>query len=178
VTPAPREEHLTARGDRVIFERTAADTDGELLEMRVTYAPTAARPPLHLHPEQEERFEVVAGELWTRIGDREATYRAGDRFDVPRATPHAMRPAGDHGAEVVWQVRPALESETFFRLVWGIDARPGERLGLLRTVAIARAFTREFRACSPPYSVQRVLFAVLGPLATWRGLGVSRRSGR
>jgi quercetin dioxygenase-like cupin family protein len=163
--------HRTARGERVTFLRTAHDTGGDLLEMQVTYAPNAEAPPLHLHPEQEERFEVRRGAMWTRIGTQEVTYATGERFVVPAGTPHTMRPAADDGAEVVWQVRPAFESEAFFRIVWGIDgeAVAGGRPGLLRSVAIARRFTREFRVCRPPYPVQRILFALLGPVAAWAG---------
>ena len=169
--PTPTRTHRTARGEHVTFLRTAADTGGDLLEMQVAYAPSATPPPLHLHPEQEERFEVLRGAMWTRIGTQEVTYGTGERFVVPAGTPHTMRPAADDGAEVVWQVRPALESEAFFRVVWGIDGEAvvGARPGLLRSVAIARRFSREFRVCRPPYPVQRALFAVLGPVAAWRG---------
>jgi quercetin dioxygenase-like cupin family protein len=171
--PRTRSEHETEAGDRVAFLRTASETGGELLEMRVRYAPTSKAPPLHLHPVQEERFEVTSGALWTRVGGREATFEAGERFVVPAGTPHAMRPADERGAEVVWQVRPALDSEAFFRALWGLEAdgtggRPGRR-GLLRSVAIARRFSREFRLWGPPPAVQRVLLAVLAPVATLLG---------
>jgi quercetin dioxygenase-like cupin family protein len=169
----------TRDGGSVRFVRTAAETGGDLLEMRVAYAASAAAPPLHLHPEQEERFEVVRGELWARIGDREATYGPGGRFVVPARTPHAMRPVGQGGAEVVWAIRPALESEAFFRVAWGLDPdAPGARRpGLLRSVALARRFSREFQVCAPPPSVQRLLFAVLGPVATWAGHVMPPRTG-
>jgi hypothetical protein len=35
--------------------QTAADTDGELLEMEATYEPRSVEAPIHFHPRQEER---------------------------------------------------------------------------------------------------------------------------
>src|SRR3954468_1752186 len=45
-------------GERITFIRTAADTDGELLEIELELSPDGAVPGAHVHPEQEERFEV------------------------------------------------------------------------------------------------------------------------
>ena len=179
--------YTTVDGDRVRFLRTAADTDSRLLEMHMTYAPHPKPPPLHLHPVQDEHFEVLEGSMWTQVGGVERTYEAGESFDVPAATPHAMRPAGADGAEIIWQVRPALQSEAFFRNLWGIDDAAtgspervskgdstGGRRSLLRTVATLRAYAPEFRLVKPSYGVQRVVFAVLGPIANALGYGIER----
>ena len=47
-------------GEKIIFRQTAADTDGELLAFELVLAPGGAVPGAHVHPEQEERFEVDA----------------------------------------------------------------------------------------------------------------------
>lgn len=167
--------YTTVDGDQVRFVRTAADTAGALLEMRMRYAPHPKAPPMHLHPVQDEHFEVLDGALWTSVGGVERTYVVGESFDVPAGTPHAMRPAGGAGAEVTWQVRPALESEAFLRALWGIgEGQTTKRRSFLRTVATLRRFTPEFRLVKPPFAVQRVLFAVLGPIADATGQGRKR----
>lgn len=167
-----------ADGGRVTFLQTAGETEGALLEMQVTYAPGSGQPPLHIHPEQEERFEVLRGALWTRIGDEEQVYGPGATFVVPVGTAHTMRPEAPGTTEVRWLVRPALESEAFFRTAWGLDPdAPGaRRSGLLRSVALVRRFAREFRLVSPPYALQRVIFALLGPVAVWAGHQMPPRS--
>ncbi len=165
----------TVDGDRVRFLRTAADTAGTLLEMRMRYAPHPKAPPLHLHPVQDEHFEVLEGAMWTSVGGVERTYVAGESFDVPAGTPHAMRPAGGAGAEVIWQVRPALESEAFFRAIWGIgEDQAARKRGFLRMVATLRRFAPEFRLARPPFAVQRVLFTLLGPIADATGRAPKR----
>jgi hypothetical protein len=45
-------------GERISFRQTAADTNGELLEFDVALTPDGHVPGMHVHPAQEERFEV------------------------------------------------------------------------------------------------------------------------
>jgi len=47
---------------KLLLVQTAAETDGELLEMEATYEPGSVEPPEHFHPKQDERFEILAGE--------------------------------------------------------------------------------------------------------------------
>jgi hypothetical protein len=49
-------------GEKITFIRTAADTDGEVLEIELELSPDGAVPGAHVHPE-EERFEVVEGTM-------------------------------------------------------------------------------------------------------------------
>jgi mannose-6-phosphate isomerase-like protein (cupin superfamily) len=107
-------------GQLLTFRLTAADTEGELLEVESSWAGTGSEPPEHYHPHQEERFEVLEGELRARVADEERTLRAGDVLEVPAATPHTMWNPGPGRARAIWQTRPALKTESFFELVWGL----------------------------------------------------------
>jgi quercetin dioxygenase-like cupin family protein len=97
--------------------RTAAETGGELLEMEASYAEGSGLPPEHLHPSQDERFEVLEGAVRTVIDGREHRYETGDAFAVPARTPHQM--TGDGAARVRWEVRPALHTAEFFERLHG-----------------------------------------------------------
>ena len=78
-----------ASGERITFRRTAADTGGELLAIDLEL-PAGRRVPggRHVHPKQEERFEVVEGTMRFRLGrkrvDRGAR-RGGRRPRRPEA---------------------------------------------------------------------------------------------
>ena len=48
-------------------------------------------PPLHVHQREDEVFQVLAGEVRFRVGDREQMARAGDILLVPQGTPHTYR---------------------------------------------------------------------------------------
>ena len=104
-------------GFRLLLLRTAAETDGELLEMEATYPGGADLPPAHLHPSQHERFEVLEGAVRTVIGGDERRYDAGDRFEIPPGTVHQM--TGDGPARVRWEVTPALRTAEFFERLFG-----------------------------------------------------------
>jgi quercetin dioxygenase-like cupin family protein len=126
-------------GFRLLLVKTAAETDGELLEMEATYAGTGAMPPEHLHPTQAERFEVLEGAVETTVGGEECRYEAGESFDVPAGVPHKM--GADVPARMRWQVRPPLRTAEFFEELYGaIDAGEGERVP-----AIFERFSDEIR---------------------------------
>lgn len=102
---------------RMEFVRTSAETDGELHEMHVTYAPASPLPPAHLHPAQEERFEVAEGELLFVIDGQPRTVAAGESITVPPGRVHQVRNAGPVPAVATWQTRPALRTGEFFEAI-------------------------------------------------------------
>ncbi len=64
-------------GQHLIVRNTAQDTGGELLEVEAVYTkPTPSWPPVHYHPRQEERFEVLSGRLSVLMGGSERSKRA------------------------------------------------------------------------------------------------------
>ena len=55
-------------------------------------------PPLHVHQSEDEVFQVLAGDVRFRVGDREQMARAGDILLVPQGTPHTYRVEAPEGA--------------------------------------------------------------------------------
>jgi quercetin dioxygenase-like cupin family protein len=104
-------------GFRLRLVQTAAETDGELLEMEVSYGGTGGLPPEHLHPRQVERFEVLEGTVRTIVEGAERLYEVGETFEVPAGTPHQM--GGEGSARMRWEVRPALRTAEFFERLHG-----------------------------------------------------------
>ena len=87
------------------------------LELDASYPGDAPLPPAHLHPSQDERFEVLEGAVRVIVDGAERRYAAGEAFDVPAGTPHQM--TGDGPARVRWLVRPALRTAEFFEGLYG-----------------------------------------------------------
>ena len=54
-------------GYRLRLVATAAETDGQALEMEASYEAEAPLPPEHFHPNQAETFEVREGSIRTVI---------------------------------------------------------------------------------------------------------------
>lgn len=135
-------------GQKITFVETAAQSGGERLVLESTYQPAKGRPPLHKHPSQVERFEVLEGTLDVRIGRRRRTLVEGDTLEIAAKEPHAM--AGE--ARVRWEIVPALRTEQFLEAVCDPHATPAARLGT------AWNYRDEFRLTGPA----GVLMAVAG----------------
>jgi mannose-6-phosphate isomerase-like protein (cupin superfamily) len=96
-------------GERIIFRKTAADTDGELLEIDLELAPDGHVPGKHVHPVQEERFEVLSGTMKFKMGRETVIAEAGDVVTVPAGVSHKFENGGEETAYARVQVRPALK---------------------------------------------------------------------
>jgi hypothetical protein len=87
----------------------------ELLQLQATYAGGGTAPPAHLHPAQDERFEVLAGVMSTRVSQRDGRLAGGEVLEIPRGTAHQMWNAGDEPAVVDWRTTPAGRTLEWFR---------------------------------------------------------------
>ncbi len=98
---------------RMEFVVPSAESDGELHQMRVTYQPHSDPPPSHLHPAQDETFEILDGEVEFTLDGVVSVHAAPSTVQVPRGMVHELRNASDQPATVLWSTRPALRSGEF-----------------------------------------------------------------
>jgi quercetin dioxygenase-like cupin family protein len=110
----------------------------ERLEMEASYSGEGGMPPMHLHPSQTERFEVLEGRMETVIGGTSRAFETGAAFDVPAATPHQMR--ADGPARMRWEVTPALRTAEFFERMYTAPPSNAEE-----GAAFLEEFSAEFR---------------------------------
>ncbi|MFL5843762.1 MAG: cupin domain-containing protein [Solirubrobacteraceae bacterium] len=96
---------------------TIVSSSPEALEIDARWDPGAHPPPAHLHPRQEEHFEVLEGELTVTLDGETRVLRAGDSLDVPSGAAHAMWNASEAPARATWRVTPALNTHEMFRTI-------------------------------------------------------------
>ena len=96
---------------------TILESTLEVLRMEARWEPGGGPPIAHLHPGQDEEFEVLEGTLRVVLDGAERNLAQGDRLTIPRATGHAMWNAGEEPARATWAVRPALGTEEMFRTI-------------------------------------------------------------
>lgn len=162
-----------ASGERITFRRTAADTGGELVAIDLEL-PANRRVPgyQHIHPIQEERFEVIEGTMRFRMGRKRVFAGPGEVVVVPPGQRHDFANAGDDDALVRVEVRPALKMEQLFETAVGL-AEQGRtfRGGIPKPLDLA-LFTQEFKdevyGSFPPRRLQRMVLAPLAWLARRR----------
>jgi mannose-6-phosphate isomerase-like protein (cupin superfamily) len=160
-------------GEKIIFRQTAADTDGEFLAIELVLAPGGAVPGAHVHPEQEERFEVVSGTMGFKLGMKKVIAGPGETVVVPAGKTHRFFNAGDETAHVLVEIRPALEMERLFETVVALAQEgrcmPSGMPKPLDLALFAREFRREVRAPFPPPFAVRAALAPLAWTAKRRG---------
>jgi quercetin dioxygenase-like cupin family protein len=99
-------------------------SDAEQLEVEASYAHGSAAPPNHLHPAQDEAFEILEGSMEVRVdGGPERTLSAGETLEVPRGTPHTMWNGADLPARTKWTTSPAGRTEDWFRTLDSFQRR-------------------------------------------------------
>lgn len=156
-------------GLRTIFRKTAADTDGELLQVDWIGGPGWNAGPKHVHRKQLERFTVISGTLGVHADGAERVYGPGEVAEAPAGAVHTAWNAGGAGEEVYTLVEfePALNSEVPLETLAGL-ARDGKvtEAGVpknpFRLALLVHDYEDELYLASPPLFVQRAIF---GPLA-------------
>jgi quercetin dioxygenase-like cupin family protein len=161
-------------GERFVFHATSDDTAGKLLEFDLVVEPRGRVPGGHVHPGQQESFEVLEGTMKFRKGLRTVIARPGDLVVVEPGTFHRFANAGDQQAVVRVRVEPALRMEELFETVAALAAEGRTmRSGMPRPLDLA-LFMREFRdevAAPVTPGLVRAVMAPLASLAEHRGLG-------
>lgn len=161
-------------GERFVFHATSDDTAGKLLEFDLVVEPRGRVPGGHVHPGQQESFEVLEGTMKFRKGLRTVIARPGDLVVVEPGTFHRFANAGDQHAVVRVRVEPALRMEELFETVAALAAEGRTmRSGMPRPLDLA-LFMREFQdevAAPVTPGLVRAIMAPLASLAEHRGLG-------
>ncbi len=153
-------------GLRTVFRKTARETNGELLRVDWIGSPDWATGPDHVHPLQEERFEVISGSLGLRVDGIEHILGEGESLTAPAGSAHAAWNAGDVEVHALVDFRPALRTETAFETLAGL-ARDGKTSAAgapknpLLLALVLRHFEDEIYFVRPPLGFQRIVFGVL-----------------
>jgi len=156
-----------------VVEHTEERAVGELLAV-----PGAAVAGPHLHPAQEERFEVLDGLMGYRRGDERGELRAGESVTVPAGVVHDWWNAGDGDLRARVTVAPPGLFAAMIGAVWGLAVAGRTNAkgmpGLVDAALLAEAFGDEIVFERPPRAVQRALALTVAPIARRRGRSVTR----
>ena len=160
-------------GERITFRKTSRDTGGQVVVLECAVQPDGFVAAAHVHPSQEERFEVLRGSIGFRVGGEERIAGPGERLTVPAGTPHKFWNAGTEEALFVCEVRPELQFESLLETMFAL-AEDGKtnRKGMpnpLRLAVIARAHFDTVQLPFPPAWLQRAGLALAAPLGRLLG---------
>lgn len=151
-------------GEQITFLETADETNGKYLYIEVALPPQGDGPPLHIHDEFEEEFEVISGKLTVILGKEQHVLQHGDKRRVPLNTAHTF--TNNHDEPVIFRVRltPPSQFEQSVRIHYGliddglVDAK-GNPKNLLHTALILSM--QNTLIVGIPFWIQRKLFSWL-----------------
>jgi mannose-6-phosphate isomerase-like protein (cupin superfamily) len=160
-------------GERLVFRKTSRETNGEAVVLEAFVKPNGFVAAAHVHPHQEERFQVLRGTVGFRIGRKELVAGPGQRVTVPAGTAHKFWNAGDDEVHFVCEVRPALQFEQLIETMFALatDGKTNKK-GMpnpLRLAVIARAHFDDVRLPFPPAWMQRAGLALGAPVGRLLG---------
>src|SRR3954454_7951450 len=152
-------------GERIVFRQTSADTGGELVAIDLALPVGGHVPGLHVHPHQEERFEVTSGQMKFRYGTKTIVAGPGETVVVPAGKIHNFAQHGDEPSQCRVEIRPALKMEQLFETT----VRPAEegrtnKKGMPKPLDLA-VFVEEFKdEVKPPFPPAGLVRLMMTPL--------------
>ena len=169
--PAGTVMHNPVTGEYArVAEHTAQLAVGELLAV-----PGGAVAGPHLHPAQEERFEVIDGVMGYRLGDHRGELRAGEAVTVAPGVIHDWWNAGaDDLRARVTVTPPGLFAGMIGRRGVACRAAPPPRAcRSSRTPRCLRRRSPTRSSSSARRAVQRALAVTIAPIVRRRGRWVT-----
>ena len=175
--------------DPLVVRTTADETDGESVRFELTLYPdgvTSASdstlshdrwsidfPTEHVHPHQNERWEVLAGGLGVEYDGREESLSPGDAITLPSGVPHRIWNPLKEPSRVVLEFHPAHEAqpltETLFVLAQRGEVDDNGHLKLLQFAVTQAAHSDHLYLTTIPVGLQRILVAILAPIGRLLG---------
>ena len=157
-------------GERIIVLQSGQETAGKLYAFELSMRPHGFVNAEHIHPKQEEAFEVTRGTIRFRINGQEMDSSTGQTVVIPAGTRHILWNASDEEASMTVWLRPALKTETAFETLFGLarDGKTNKRgLPNIFQTAVLLADYPETKVLLP--SPVQILLNLLTPLARWFG---------
>jgi mannose-6-phosphate isomerase-like protein (cupin superfamily) len=100
---------------KAIVVKSAIDKKKDSVIMIAEVGPGESGPPMHIHPNQEESYEVLEGTAEFMLGDEKIIVRQGDKIEIPTNTPHTFKNNTDQWLRMRDTHTPALTFEEMMR---------------------------------------------------------------
>jgi quercetin dioxygenase-like cupin family protein len=125
-----------ATGEWIEYTNVAGDTGGALIRFNWRSVP-GGKITEHVHPHQEERCIVLAGEACCTLDGQQCVARAGETVVVPAGVRHSEGNPGPGEVTAVVELRPAQRTKESHEAVAGLvaDGRTTRR-GAPKKVAV------------------------------------------
>ncbi|MFJ5776460.1 cupin domain-containing protein [Streptomyces sp. NPDC093094] len=111
-------------GDAIYSFKAISENTGGNLTLAEATVPPGGGPPPHIHPNADEAFYILSGDIEFLNGEKTFVAGTGDFVFVPRGTRHRFRNVGLQTAHLLFMFTPAYLEKFFMEI--GQEARAGE----------------------------------------------------
>jgi len=158
-----------ATSERIEFTATAQDSGEDIVRFNWRSMPGGAITE-HVHPHQEERFTIIAGEAHFTLNGEEQVVGPGETIVVPVGVRHSESNPGSVEIEGMVELRPALHSKEMHEAFAGLASEGkttprGAPRNPLQLGATLWRFRHESRVTSPPIWTQNLILPPLSVMA-------------
>jgi mannose-6-phosphate isomerase-like protein (cupin superfamily) len=163
-----------ATGESVQFTATAEDTGDDVVRFNWRSLPGGSITE-HVHPHQEERFAITAGQAHFTLAGEHRVVGPGETLVVPIGIRHSESNPGSVAIEGVVELRPGLHTKEMFEAFGGLGSEGkttsrGAPKNPLQLGATCWHFRHESRATAPPIWLQNLILPPLAALARLFGV--------
>jgi mannose-6-phosphate isomerase-like protein (cupin superfamily) len=120
-TPRFRPFSNPATGEQIEFMAATQDREDDVARFKWRSLPGGSITE-HIHPHQEERFTILAGDAHFTVNGEQRVVGAGETIVVPVGARHAEANRGSVEIDGVVELRPALHSGEMHEAFGGLAA--------------------------------------------------------
>jgi len=144
------------------------ETNGESVTFEFENQPDDIGPPAHFHPDKEESFTVLKGELTIEVDGKVSILKIGESATVPKKTSHTFWNATQKPVLFTSEHKPAKQFESFIKSLYDLDydGQVNEKgsPSLLKLMPMIQARKGEQWVKNPPVFIQCIGIFIMGTL--------------
>jgi len=147
---------------RALVIQSAPDKLKDPVIMIAEIGPRESGPPLHMHPNQLETYEVLEGEVEFVLGLKKIKLRAGEKIEIPAQVPHTFKNLTTGWLRMKDTHQPALGFEEMMTNLHNLVQRGKVRgfkdlKSIIYLSMLWVKFMNKQRSVSPPYWVMKLM---------------------
>lgn len=165
--PTLNKKLVLESGDSLELLETSAMTGGERVRARLVFKAGGLKVVPHIHPHQDETYEVISGNLTYLLDGAKNIAPAGSTVCLPRGIPHQHYCEGPEDAVTIQTMAPGLDFDYLLENVFGLGSEGRGIRGLdnkLQGLVWLRRLKSGFFLGGIPLWLQRVLAWIVTPI--------------
>jgi mannose-6-phosphate isomerase-like protein (cupin superfamily) len=163
---------VSVTGDVGELLESAVMSDGARVRTRVTFKGGVMIIAPHIHPNQDERYEVESGRLTCVVNGIKRVVEEGQAIELARGIPHRHYSEGPGNAVAIQTITPGLDFDYMFEGIFGLGSEGRALAGFDQAVQgliwLRKMKSKLLRAGVPAW-IQYTLAWTITPVAYWFG---------